>query len=55
MLCSASELGIPKAMIPEKIKDGIWILDKAYPLGENIVDILNLRDEIIEFEITKQA
>ena len=52
MLCSASELGIPKAMIPEKIKDGIWILDKAYPLGENIVDILNLRDEIIEFEIT---
>ncbi|HZX20971.1 MAG TPA: phenylalanine--tRNA ligase subunit beta [Clostridia bacterium] len=52
MLCSAIELGIPKAMIPEKIKDGIWILDKIYPLGENIVKALNLNDEIIEFEIT---
>ncbi|MFW5647577.1 MAG: phenylalanine--tRNA ligase subunit beta [Candidatus Alkaliphilus sp. MAG34] len=52
MLCSADELGIPKAMVPEKIKDGIWILDKAYPLGEDVANVLNLRDEIIEFEIT---
>jgi phenylalanyl-tRNA synthetase beta chain len=52
MLCSAVELGIPKAVIPEKIKDGIWILDKTYPLGENIVKALDLSDEIIEFEIT---
>ncbi len=52
MLCSADELGIPKAMVPEKIKDGIWILDKTYALGEDIADALNLRDEVIEFEIT---
>lgn len=52
MLCSADELGIPKAMIPEKIKDGIWILDKAYTLGEDIVEVLKLKDEVIEFEIT---
>ncbi len=52
MICSAKELGIPTAVIPEKIRDGIWILDKAYPLGEDAVKVLNLRDEIIEFEIT---
>jgi len=38
MLCSADELGIPKAMVPDEIKDGIWILDKAYPLGQDIAD-----------------
>ena len=52
MLCSADELGIPKAMIPEEIKDGIWILDKAYPLGQDITETLNLKDQVIEFEIT---
>lgn len=52
MLCSAEELGIPKSVIPEKIKDGIWILDEAYPLGQDITQVLNLKDEIIEFEIT---
>lgn len=52
MLCSADELGIPKAMIPEEIKDGIWILDKAYPLGQDITEALNLKDQVVEFEIT---
>ncbi len=52
MLCSAEELGIAKALIPERIKDGIWILDKAYTLGEDIRQVLKLKDEVIEFEIT---
>lgn len=52
MLCSHEELGIGKSMIPEEMKDGIWILDQPYPLGEDIKDILYLRDDIIEFEIT---
>jgi len=52
MLCSADELGIPKAMVPDEIKDGIWILDKAYPLGQDITETLKLKDEVIEFEIT---
>lgn len=52
MLCSADELGIPKSAIPEKHKDGIWILDKAYPLGQDITETLNLKDKVVEFEIT---
>ncbi len=52
MLCSPDELGIPKAVIPEKHKDGIWILDQAYPLGKDITEVLGLKDQVVEFEIT---
>ncbi|SDK75167.1 phenylalanine--tRNA ligase subunit beta [Natronincola ferrireducens] len=52
MLISQDELGISKSVIPEDMKDGIWILDQQYPLGENFVKAINLEDEIIEFEIT---
>lgn len=52
MLCSQEELAIPKSVIPEKVKDGIWILSEAYPLGKDVVEVLDLEDEVIEFEIT---
>lgn len=52
MLCSLEELGISKNLIPEALKDGIWILDKEYPLGANLMDVIPFMDEIIEFEIT---
>lgn len=52
MLCSAKELGIPDNVIPKEAKDGIFILDKEYPLGQDIRDILGLCGEVIEFEIT---
>ncbi|KAB3529809.1 phenylalanine--tRNA ligase subunit beta [Alkaliphilus serpentinus] len=52
MLCSQEEMGISKNLIPEALKDGIWILDKEYPLGVNIMEAIPFEDEIIEFEIT---
>jgi len=52
MLCSQEEVGIAKNMIPEEIKDGIWILDKEYPLGSDLKDVVPFADEVIEFEIT---
>lgn len=52
MLCSAKELGFSDNVIPVAHKDGIFILDKAYPLGIDIVDALELKEEIVEFEIT---
>lgn len=52
MLCSASELGISENLILKELKDGIYILDKEYPLGEDIKETLELKDEIIDFEIT---
>lgn len=52
MLCSLKELGYSENVIPKEVKDGIFILDKEYPLGASIVDIMNLNSEVIEFEIT---
>ncbi|AKL94510.1 phenylalanyl-tRNA synthetase beta chain PheT [Clostridium aceticum] len=52
MLCSQEELAIPKSVIPEDQKDGIWILKEAYPLGKNLLEVIDLQDEVIEFEIT---
>ena len=52
MLCSAKELGYDDKVIPVAHKDGIWILDKAYPLGMDIVEALGLRGSVIDFEIT---
>lgn len=52
MLCSANELGINENVIPKEQKDGIFILDKQYQLGEDIKETLGLDGEVIDFEIT---
>ncbi|WP_129595995.1 phenylalanine--tRNA ligase subunit beta [Anaerophilus nitritogenes] len=53
MMCGGEELGISDKVFPtHKTKDGIYILDEEYPLGTNILDILELNDHVIEFEIT---
>ncbi|MFA5634400.1 MAG: phenylalanine--tRNA ligase subunit beta [Anaerovoracaceae bacterium] len=52
MLCSAKELGYDDKVIPVAHKDGIWILDKEYPLGMDIVEALELSGAVIDFEIT---
>lgn len=52
MMCSMSELGIDQQCIPEDEKHGIHILNKEYPLGTDIKDVLNLKGHVIEFEIT---
>ncbi|TCO73654.1 phenylalanine--tRNA ligase subunit beta [Marinisporobacter balticus] len=53
MMCSGEELGIADKVLPiHQAKDGIYILDQAYPLGTDIKEILGLNDHIIEFEIT---
>lgn len=52
MLCSLKELGYSENVIPKEMKDGIFILNKEYPLGTSIVDIMGLDNEVIEFEIT---
>ncbi|NLJ97898.1 MAG: phenylalanine--tRNA ligase subunit beta [Tissierellia bacterium] len=52
MLCSLKELGYEDSVIPKEQRDGIFILDKEYPLGTNIDEILGLHGEVIELEIT---
>ncbi|MBN2797141.1 MAG: phenylalanine--tRNA ligase subunit beta [Clostridia bacterium] len=52
MLCSYQELGFETSVIPKAFVDGVWLLDQAYPLGTPIGEIENLKDHVIEFEIT---
>ncbi len=54
MMCSIGELNLTLADYPDQIEDGIMILDKKFEkdIGKDIVDVLNLREDIIDFEIT---
>ena len=54
MMCSVSELDLDIEDYPEQIENGIMILNKSLEnkLGEDIVKVLNLKEDIIEFEIT---
>ena len=52
MLCSASELGFSDKVVPIVHKDGIWILDREYPLGQDITEALGLKNAVVDFEIT---
>ncbi len=51
MLCSYEELGFSDSVVPKNSSSGIMILDEGNP-GDDIKDILQLNDEVIEFEIT---
>ena len=52
MLCSFGELGFEDKVVPVNQRDGIWILDKEYPLGADFATTMELKDAIIDFEIT---
>lgn len=52
MLCSASELGFDDKVVPVAHKEGIWILEGDYTLGQDFAQALGLKNEVIDFEIT---
>ncbi len=54
MMCSIGELNLTLNDYPNQIEDGIMILDKNLEkqLGKDIVEVLELKEDIIDFEIT---
>ena len=52
MMCSLGELKLTQNDFPYAIEDGIFVLQEDCKPGDNIVDVLNLDDTIVEFEIT---
>lgn len=54
MMCSVGELGLEVSDYPGQIEQGIMILDKSFEkdLGKDIVEVLNLKEDILDFEIT---
>ena len=54
MMCSVGELDLDIADYPGQIEHGIMILDKELEkdLGKDIVEVLQLKEDIFDFEIT---
>ena len=54
MMCSVGELDLDIADYPGQIEHGIMILDKGLEkdLGKDIVEVLQLKEDIFDFEIT---
>ncbi|MDY0236784.1 MAG: phenylalanine--tRNA ligase subunit beta [Gudongella sp.] len=52
MLCSLGELGFLDNVIAKEFRDGIFVFDRDYPLGDDVKEYLQMTDDVIEFEIT---
>lgn len=52
MMCSVEELGFTRNDYPEAPEHGIYIFDKEYSLGSDVKPILEIDDDVVEFEIT---
>lgn len=52
MMCSVEELGFDRHDFPEAPENGIYIFPDEVPLGEDVCEIMDLKDKVVEFEIT---
>lgn len=52
MFCSVEELGYTKADYPEAPDNGIYIFENEQPLGACVKPILQIDEDVVEFEIT---
>ena len=52
MICSIEELGSSHEMFPESPEYGIYVFPEDTPVGADAVELLGLRDAVVEYEIT---
>ena len=52
MLCSLGELGLTVNDYPYAVADGIFILQEPCTVGQDIREVVGLRDSVVDFEIT---
>ena len=52
MLCSIEELGYTRADYPEASEDGIYIFSEEHKPGSCAIEILQIKEDVVEFEIT---
>lgn len=52
MLCSKAELGLDSKFLVDADKNGIHELPLDTPVGVNPLEVMNLDDEVIDFELT---
>jgi phenylalanyl-tRNA synthetase beta chain len=52
MICSAKELGLNDKLLPKEIQEGILVLPEDARIGDSILDVLGLADEVLELDLT---
>ncbi|MDQ0191954.1 phenylalanine--tRNA ligase subunit beta [Paenibacillus wynnii] len=52
MICSAKELGMNDKLLPKEQQEGILVLPEDTEIGRDIMKVLGLDDEILEFDLT---
>lgn len=52
MMCSIEELGFSTKEYPEAHEDGIYIFPESTKIGEDVVELLMLQDEILDIDLT---
>ncbi|SET87461.1 phenylalanine--tRNA ligase subunit beta [Paenibacillus sp. NFR01] len=52
MICSAKELGLNDKLLPKELQEGILVLPEDTEIGLDIIKVLGLNDEILEFDLT---
>ena len=52
MICSIAELGLDQRLLRPEDKDGIHVLDKDAPVGEDPLEYMGLKDTILEIGLT---
>src|SRR5699024_8246553 len=52
MICSLQELGVDEKFIPQQFVEGIAVLEEDAEIGSSVVELLNLDDAVLEFDLT---
>ncbi|MQS76505.1 phenylalanine--tRNA ligase subunit beta [Companilactobacillus halodurans] len=52
MICGLDEVGVPSQYMPEEFANGIYVFDDPQKPGEDVYDLLGLKDEMIDIDIT---
>ena len=52
MMCSVEEMGFDRHDFPEAPENGIYIFENEVPLGKDVCEVMDLKDKVVEFEIT---
>lgn len=52
MICGLDEVGVPAKYMPEEFENGIYVFDEPQKPGEAVYDLLGLKDQMIDIDIT---
>ena len=52
MICGLDEVGVPAQYMPKEFENGIYVFDEPQTPGQDVYDLLGLKDEMVDIDIT---